>query len=358
MKSNNGKKVTKNHQTGISLIELMIAMVLGLLIIAGVIHFFASSQQIYRMQEAMSRIQESGRYATDMLSRNIRQAGYKGGCGKSIEINNLLDETHDDYDETIHTLGVGIEGWDNASPSKYTDEMTGYVAKTDVILVKSAATLSGLTADGNTPSNAASIALLQSNSGVAQGQIIMVAEDDSCDLFQNLANDKADVITRAAGNTNSSVPGNKSPAADYPFSKSYSDTMRIMLFTSDLYYLGVSDADSNITALRRIRYSNTGSGSGQDQELVDNITDMQIRYGVDSNGNKRVNAYVTANNVDNWDEVIAVRVSLLARSEHNNILSDPIKNIPFNGSSFNAAEGDLRMYQAFTTTVGIRNKLP
>jgi len=51
------------RQQGLTLVELMIAMVIGLILIAGVIQIFLSSQQAYRTQESMSRIQESGRFA-------------------------------------------------------------------------------------------------------------------------------------------------------------------------------------------------------------------------------------------------------------------------------------------------------
>lgn len=354
MKLHHYSKQTKRHQAGLSLIELMISMVLGLLILAGVIQVFASTQQAYRTQEAMSRIQESGRYATEVLSRNIRQAGYKGGCGTNVDINILLDDSDEDYDQAIHTLGSGLLGWNNESPGDYEDEMANYVAGTDVILVKHAATRSGVTANGNTPSNAANINLTGA-SGIPRGQIIMVADDDACDIFQNASNANAQNLNR--GNPGAGIgPGNKLPANSNPFSKSYSDNMRIMLFQSDLYYIGSSDADPNNTALRRIRFS--GTGAAEDQELVDNIINMQIRYGVDTNNNKRVDNYVTADNVANWDDVVAVRISLLARSEHTNILPNNMTGIPFDGGTFDAPAGDRRMYQAFTTTIGLRNKLP
>ncbi|KGK42839.1 hypothetical protein LH51_04225 [Nitrincola sp. A-D6] len=331
--------------------ELMIAMVLGLLILAGVIQVFASTQQAYRTQEAMSRIQESGRYATEVLSRNIRQAGYKGGCATNIDINILLDETHSDYDSAIHTLGTGLEGWNNGSGT-YAASMGGYIPNTDVLLVKHAATLSGVTAKDHTNANASAIPLTDT-SNIEQGQIIMVAEEDACDIFQNSNDANAKSLNRAS--PGGMVPGNKSPAASNLFSKAYTSNMRIMLFQSDLYYIGAS-IDPNNTALRRIRFG--GSGAAVDEELVDNIIDMQIRYGVDTNDDRRVDNYVTANNVADWDDVVAVRVSLLARSEHANILPNNMTGIPFDGGTFNAPAGDRRMYQAFNTTIGVRNKLP
>jgi len=67
-------RVTK--ETGFSLVELMIAMALGLFLIGGVTGVFLSSSKTYRLQDSMSRIQESGRFASNYLAASIREAGY------------------------------------------------------------------------------------------------------------------------------------------------------------------------------------------------------------------------------------------------------------------------------------------
>ncbi|MGI0117280.1 PilW family protein [Zooshikella sp. RANM57] len=64
-------------QSGLSLIELMIALVLGLLLLAGVLQVFLGSSQTYRLTGDLARAQENGRFALDMLTRDIRMAGYR-----------------------------------------------------------------------------------------------------------------------------------------------------------------------------------------------------------------------------------------------------------------------------------------
>ncbi|RDH45522.1 PilW family protein [Zooshikella ganghwensis] len=66
-----------NKQSGLSLIELMIALVLGLLLLAGVLQVFLGSSQTYRLTGDLARAQENGRFALDMLARDIRMAGYR-----------------------------------------------------------------------------------------------------------------------------------------------------------------------------------------------------------------------------------------------------------------------------------------
>ena len=52
-----------HRQSGLSLVELMIAITLSLLLIAGVLQIFLSSKQTYSTNNALSRVQESGRFA-------------------------------------------------------------------------------------------------------------------------------------------------------------------------------------------------------------------------------------------------------------------------------------------------------
>lgn len=69
----NSKQV-KQH--GFSLVELMIAMTLGLILLLVIGTVFVSSRQIFREQEDNARLQESGRYALEIIGRSIKQAGH------------------------------------------------------------------------------------------------------------------------------------------------------------------------------------------------------------------------------------------------------------------------------------------
>jgi type IV pilus assembly protein PilW len=69
----------KTRQGGVSLIELMIAIVLALLLLAGLIQVYLSSKQSYNAQEQLARMQESGRFAMDLITSDLRRAGYWGG---------------------------------------------------------------------------------------------------------------------------------------------------------------------------------------------------------------------------------------------------------------------------------------
>ena len=63
-------------QAGLTLVELMVAMTLGLLLLIVIGTIYVGSAQTYRVQDDQSRLQETGRTALEMIGRSIRQAGY------------------------------------------------------------------------------------------------------------------------------------------------------------------------------------------------------------------------------------------------------------------------------------------
>jgi type IV pilus assembly protein PilW len=75
------------HHSGFSLVELMVAMTLGLLVTATVLQIFISSKKGFRTNQALSRVQESGRFALDIMAQDLRQAGFNAAreaCGGAV----------------------------------------------------------------------------------------------------------------------------------------------------------------------------------------------------------------------------------------------------------------------------------
>mgnify|MGYP000040487658 CR=1 FL=1 len=63
-------------QAGLSIIELLIASTLSLILLTGVIQIFVSTKQAYSTTDNVSRAQENGRFAIDVLSKYARMGGY------------------------------------------------------------------------------------------------------------------------------------------------------------------------------------------------------------------------------------------------------------------------------------------
>lgn len=63
-------------QRGFTLVELMIGMTIGLVLLLVIGSVFVSSRQVFREQEDNARVQESGRFALEIIGRSIKQAGH------------------------------------------------------------------------------------------------------------------------------------------------------------------------------------------------------------------------------------------------------------------------------------------
>lgn len=72
---NPGLTARSKRSGGFSLVELMIAMVLGILVMGAAFAVFMSNQNTYRANEGLNRIQESARAAVELISRDVRAAG-------------------------------------------------------------------------------------------------------------------------------------------------------------------------------------------------------------------------------------------------------------------------------------------
>ncbi|VAX12969.1 Type IV fimbrial biogenesis protein PilW [hydrothermal vent metagenome] len=76
-----------SQQRGLTLIELMVALVISLLILAGLFTVYQSNQRGYQLNDGLTRTQENGRFAIDFLSRDIRVAAYPGN---NVQIKSVL----------------------------------------------------------------------------------------------------------------------------------------------------------------------------------------------------------------------------------------------------------------------------
>lgn len=64
-------------QSGFTLVEILVGMVIGLVLIAGLATLLVGNRQTYRLQSNLSRLQESGTFAIELLARHLRMAGYR-----------------------------------------------------------------------------------------------------------------------------------------------------------------------------------------------------------------------------------------------------------------------------------------
>lgn len=76
----------RRRQRGLTLIEMMIAVALGLLILAAILQLFTASRQTYRFQQNVARMQENARIAVEILQRSVRDAGFEPPPASSAQL--------------------------------------------------------------------------------------------------------------------------------------------------------------------------------------------------------------------------------------------------------------------------------
>lgn len=359
------------RQTGMTLVEIMVAMVAGIILMAGAFQVFMSTKQTYRVQESLSRLQENGRFAAMQLTDDMRMAGF-AGCITGV--NNLLDPTGAGYDAILFDPARAIYGWEAAGTAPGNSMVLGdpdpagvaindwqdsngndlpaYLADlvvpgSDVILVKRAEQLAGISASGNTPANAATINLT-GPSGLAKFSLVLVTDCAGADLFQNTQAATGSTLTRGAGGD----PGNLPPGSNF-FSHQYSGDMQIFSYAVDVYFVGIGVAGR--PSLFRTRFG--GGTGGLTEELVEGIDNLQWLYGEDTDLDRSVDAYVTADAVTDWSRVIAIRAAMLVTSVNSALRESRSAAFQVNALEL-TPPADRRQRQVFTTTIALRNRLP
>ena len=334
-------RLTRSQQ-GFSLVEMMIAITIGFIIVGAIGYLYLGSRQSFRTTDAMSRIQENARYALQTMAHDVRMAGYVG-CGnlQYMAVNTIANPPVPAF--TSATAVIGFDSGAGAASYGGIARPTG-----DVIQVM-AAFGGGVNLTGNlTPSNANAQVGPGNPYGFKQGDVLTVTNCTNADVFKvtNVPGSSGTVtLTYGLGsNTTNRVSG------------TYGADAFVMKADQYTYFIG-----TNLSGGRSLYRSTLNDGT---VELADNVWDMQVVYGYDTNGVGTADKYYTAASVPAWTNVVSARISLLMVSAEN-VLSGPQTYQYFGDTATSlsaitpaaAAVDRLRLHQVFTTTVGLRNRL-
>ena len=354
-------------QSGLSLIELMIALALGLVLTLGVVQVFLGTSQTYRVTDSLGKVQENIRFTLGTLQYETRMAGHFGCLIGEPVIQ--LDQTDAAYDPTVYenravrgweadntglgddftitTLTAGGTAWSNGSGDAIPAAIQGQIVPGTDFYVVSGGQRADVTLSGN-PQNPANALTTNGSSNIPQGTVITVIESDcsDADMFQKSNNAASGGLTKGAGG----APGNTTPAGG--FSGTYDDDADVFVFTSTAYFIGQGANGGPALFRERLDPGNTAGAV----ELAEGVENIQILYGLDTDPTPGANSYVTAANVTNWDQVVSVRMALLYRT--GDIISDVAEARAFNlaGAEI-TTQSDRRSRVVGLSTVGIRNRL-
>jgi type IV pilus assembly protein PilW len=359
---------------GFSLVELMIALGLGLLVIEAILAAFSSVRSASRTSTGVGQVTDSGRFALDFIQQAARSAGFMACNDTARQVSLLSVGPGPDplrYDVTNRAGGYEAVGtgpgtavalaalpvvasgnaaaWISSGGGPLAAQLAGQVvAGSDVLVVQSTAVGGPMTSVATIVDGAGDFTVTD-GTGFAAGQIAVISDCTKSAVFQ---------IAQVAGTTISHATGGAPGNATGKLLPGFSPGAQVGVLDTIVYFIGVgADGDGALFSMR------TGGASvfGSPQELVPDIENLQVLYGIDANGTQSVSQYVTANQVTalgaggNFNSVISIVVSLLAAS------GPAAVPLPPAAPTFTLARTrittpiDTRMRKVFQTTVALRN---
>ena len=329
---------------GLSLIELLISMAIGLVLVVTVGYAYLGAKQSFRTQEALSRIQENARYAFEFMASDIRMAGFTGGpsgVGTRVVNNPTAWDPN-----LIDLFGTPLLGGATAPPNVT-------ACGTPPACYRGGDTLNVVRADNDTEYaitvQADPNITLAAASDLQTGQILVLADYTQSAVFRTTAVAGTSVTYNAGAGA---LANSTSALGSFG---GVIGSRKIYPLRGVTYFIGTNRSGEPALYRRILRASATVDS----EELVEGVQNMQITYGVDTDAtaDNTVNSYVAASVVTNntggvfdasvntaqkrWARVLSVRINLTMVSRQGQAVTP----------------GGL-LQKNFSTTIAVRNRLP
>ncbi len=346
------KTIQRRKIRGLSLIELMIAIVIGIILTLGLVQIFGAAREAYRLSEGLARVQENGRFAMDYLQRDIRMAGHFGCVNDQARL-----QTADALVSQFATGGpldfiTSIRGFDGA-PAGITLTSPAPIAGSDSIVLRFL-TANGVpvtvidAAAGTLSVDSAKWGVL-TQEGVANPVLFGVADCAYANVFAATAVSTGSVTVPASVDLSRYGTSPEGGPA--------------VLYRAEavIYYIGLGAGGR--PSLWRARLN--AAGAPTYEELVEGVENLQFRYGLDQSADPaRPTGYIATQGsatdvgaaAGDWRRVGQVQVGMLVAS-------------PDLASSLQAATArtvlgvtpvipnDRRYRSTYESTIALRNRL-
>jgi len=281
--------INKKQSSGFSLVELMVAMVIGLIVMGGAFSMHQTSRETQKITETQMDLVADARFATELIAYDLRHAGAWGSTNKASLIKCKSTDTGCAAPPTAvaddcavagdpawaYNLELPIFAVDSSDGNVYSGTCIpageNYVAGTDILELRYA--------DANNPVLRAGQAYVRSN--FLNGQVFVGTAEPTLDFY----------------NTS-------------PLTKNHE------LHSYTYYISDFTDVEGDgIPSLRRVALVN--GPATQNQMLVSGVTNLQVQLGVDVNDDQVIDRYVNPNDVaaDEWEHVLAAKIWLIMRSD-------------------------------------------
>lgn len=392
----------RSIQRGLSLIELMVALLIAGLLSLGIVQIFSASRITYQTQEGLSRVQESGRYATQYLQRQLRMVGYMG-CGSDSErISQVSFVNH------LALYSATVPGGDTVDAKyRFQRPIQAFAAEAVPVGLLDSAPKAGtdvlvlrVLGDDSVPAlainatnnNSTELDATVANSGAdvfqGTGGASVLYALQSCRSVDVFAGTLTGNTVTAQGTTNPNVyrdPTVTNCGAggcpwDFRISNAFLNAppastgglqLNAEIHRAEFYAFYVTDSISNpaVTSLFVRRFDRSGTTLGPSEELAEGVESLKFSFGVDNTGDGQIDAYQSAGDIQNasgntdpgldnaWRQVLSVRVGMLIRSpERASVAPGPARTYTVLGATVPTAD-DGYVRQVYETTVALRNRI-
>ena len=387
----------RSLQAGVSLIELMIAIVIAALLVLGLVQIFGASATTSQMTEGLSRVQENGRFATQFMQRQLRMVGFMG-CG--ADTSRITQESFVNHLTAYNGTVPGGDKYRFQRPIEaYTagtmtapaelSSITGIVDGTDVLILRVFSEESSPVLSISKATNDLTLVLGDPAAPFlpTPGKTVLLGLQNcrSADVFAGALNGTGvGSAIVANGLTSPNVYSDPSVSNcgtapcpwDFRISNAFLNAKPLVgdaslnaeIHRAEYYALFVKTTPATgINSLYLMRFNREGVTLDAPEEFVEGVDNLQLRFGYDTSTvpDGAIDEYRTANAVvagatgavldANWRRVLSVRVGMLVRSPGKAGVRDhAYKVIDVNVTP---ANGDGAIREVYDTTISLRNRL-
>lgn len=302
---------------GMTLIELMISLVLGLMITGAALAVFSANKQTYTATESLGRIQETIRVAFELMSRDVREAS-GNPCANDIPMANVLNSPASLWYTDFSGGILGYEGSQAFADAGFGTGAGQRVSGTDAIELKSSIA-TDIVVSTKMPVSSADIEV-SSTDGLQNNDLIMICDYRQVSIFQitqlpsglklqhNSGNGSPGNCTKSLGSTETGTVVCTNGAGALPHL--YDENAVVATLRATRWYIGCNGRVACATPGGKSLYqanlrNNAGVLGVSADEIAEGVDDMSLGYLVRGGTD-----YQPATAIANWNDVVSVRLDL------------------------------------------------
>lgn len=347
----------QRRQRGLTLVELMVAVAIGLFLVAVMGTIFLGSKGTFVSQDTMARLQENGRFAMDTIGADLRMAGFRGcfSKGRTLDVKNVLNGPT----RALYDFGVGISVSRNVGGSTWSPVLDAAISG-----LSPAPNAAGHVITVRRPigTGQALIAAMSSNtaalsvsvpSSFQKGDLLLVTDCGGAAVFQA---SNADVGTTGSIEHVAGTAGLTPDMSTSDLSRTYAHDALVYRMQAITYYLAPSARPGKTGVMALWAFANPSyDGTVQPAELVTGVERMAVSLGIDTDGDQNANQYLAPDAVTDWTTVVSARIDLLLASATNNVTTAPQ---PYVFAGVSTTPTDRKLRTVMTLVSSLRNTLP